>query len=204
MTLSEVYNHLLQRYNITVTGEMVTDFSDKGTRHSYIDVYNRILQPYHPAARILEIGVMTGGSLLLWDTWFDAAEITGIDLRQDFNRPQPWHDLLNQQHIQICWGVNSTRDSIFVPQRRFDVIIDDGSHRVADQLDTFRSYWHHVADGGVYIIEDIEDDESFETIMAYLSSRTPVLDTLNGYRVDYHQGKKDGRQDDQMIWIHKL
>lgn len=200
MTLSEIYNHLLQRYDIDTAGEMVEHFSDKGTRHSYIEVYDRILQPYHPAARILEIGVMTGGSLLLWDHWFDGAEITGLDFRISFNRPQPWHDLLNESHIELCWGVDSTKPSPFAESRRFDIVIDDGSHRVNDQIDTFDQYWPHVAPGGIYIIEDIEDANSFQRLLDYLEIAT----LRESVQIDYHQGFRAGRADDQMIWIQRL
>jgi len=203
-SLSEVYEGLVRRYDITTTGEMVEQFSDKGTRHSYIDVYDQLLAPYHPAARILEIGVMTGGSLLLWDTWFDAAEITGIDLRQDFNQPRPWHDLLQQPHIDLRWGVDSTKPSPFAESQRFDVIIDDGSHRVEDQIATFGQYWDHIAQGGVYVIEDIENEASFDRLVNYIHTRIRKHGTPNGYRLDCHRGYRDGRADDQMLWAHLL
>jgi SAM-dependent methyltransferase len=201
MTLSDIYNHLLQRYDINTAGEMVEQFSDKGTRHSYIDQYQDLLAPYHPEARILEIGVMSGASILLWDTWFDSAEITGIDLRPDFNEPRPWHNLLQEPHIDIHWTVDSTEPSQFPEQRRFDIIIDDGSHRVEDQMKTFLNYFDHLAPGGIYIIEDIEDDASFDRLEYYVHRRIQKYGTPSGYRVGSHRGRKHGRADDQMLWV---
>ena len=107
MTLTETYNALLKEFDIAQGGEMVYRFCDKGHNHSYLDFYERYFAPHRDHASILEIGVMTGGSLLLWQRWFDSLTATGIDLREGYNETFAW-----QSEIEaIChWGVDSTAD----------------------------------------------------------------------------------------------
>jgi len=57
--------------------------SDKYSTHSYHIVYDQIFGEYSDLPiRLLEIGVMSGGSLLGWSTYFTHpdAVITGIDI----------------------------------------------------------------------------------------------------------------------------
>jgi len=70
MTLHQLYD----KYYDPKTG-----WPDKGTTHSYIEVYEEILAPYRKTAKnILEIGLMSGESLRMWDEYFKG-EVFGID-----------------------------------------------------------------------------------------------------------------------------
>ncbi len=42
---------------------------------------------------------------------------------------------------------------------RFNVVIDDGSHVTADQIFTARNILPHMAQDGVYVIEDVQEPE---------------------------------------------
>ena len=60
--------------------------SDKGTVHSYISYYEESLKLYrHTAEKVLEIGVLDGGSTRLWKNYFDKAFIVGIDIGDSDN-----------------------------------------------------------------------------------------------------------------------
>ena len=41
-----------------------------------------------------------------------------------------------------------------------DIVIDDGSHRIQDQLNSFNILYPKLKDSGVYVIEDIRDIDS--------------------------------------------
>ena len=105
MTLTETYNALLKEFDIAQGGEMVYRFCDKGHNHSYLDFYERYFAPHRDHASILEIGVMTGGSLLLWQRWFDSLTASGIDLREGYNETFAWQQEIRAQHHrqhQLC------------------------------------------------------------------------------------------------------
>ncbi len=70
MRLSEFYNQLSPK-------------SDKGTEHDYINgYYDAEFTPRkNEYIRIMEIGVLNGESINLWNKYFeDAMEIVGVDI----------------------------------------------------------------------------------------------------------------------------
>ena len=103
-TLRQIYTDLVATHATSIAGEMVTTFTDKGREHSYIEYYEQWFEPRrHTPVQLLEIGVMTGGSMLLWQQYFDDVLLAGIDLREGFNRPLPFQDEI------LCmwrWGVD--------------------------------------------------------------------------------------------------
>lgn len=195
-TLRQIYDELVDQHARNIAGEMVTTFSDKGREHSYIEYYERWFEPRrHEPVQLLEIGVMTGGSMLLWQHYFSDALLAGIDLREGFNQTRPF-----QQDILAMWrwGVDSTRADRVPALGLYDFVIDDGAHDAASQIATFKNYWPHVAPGGTYFIEDIEDDTSLQNITRFL------LGYLHGvpHHKDYYRGFAH-RQDDRILAITK-
>jgi SAM-dependent methyltransferase len=103
--------------------------------------------------RLLELGVKTGGSLLLWRDYFPRGLIVGLDIN-----PVQIED--QSARIRTYQGKqDDTRllDRIASETARegFDIIIDDCSHiGVLSRV----SFWHlfdnHLKSGGLYIIED--------------------------------------------------
>jgi ubiquinone/menaquinone biosynthesis C-methylase UbiE len=57
--------------------------TDKNVLHSYVDnVYEDIFKDLRQSTKkMLEIGVETGGSLLMWREYFPNVTITGIDIK---------------------------------------------------------------------------------------------------------------------------
>ena len=66
--LRAIYDDLVKQYgNATDT---VHTFCDKGTDHTYIDFYAHHFARFKDKVDLLEIGVMTGGSFLLYSKYF--------------------------------------------------------------------------------------------------------------------------------------
>ena len=66
----------------------------------------------------------------------------------------------------------------------FNLIVDDGSHRNAHQLESFRVLFEHgLAPGGIYVIEDIESPD------------TPLCTDLQ---------PKQRTRDQVLYWMHQL
>jgi hypothetical protein len=193
--LRAVYNNLVAEHAANTPGEMVTVFSDKGTMHSYIEYYERHFEPHRALASILEIGVMTGGSMLLWQHYFDSVTLTGVDLRQGFNQARPFQDQLKS--VTWHWGIDST-DAQHVPDlEQYQFVIDDGAHDVESQMATFQNYWQFVQPGGTYFIEDIEDDANTDVLRRFIADWVTEPHTVDYYRGFAH------RADDRIIAITK-
>jgi hypothetical protein len=199
--MKEIYTDLIAHYNISTDGEIVEQFSDKGTVHSYIDFYGEHFAGRRMYARILEIGLMTGASMKLWTEYFYLYDIAGIDLRNGWNDTKPWQqDLETDPKIELHFGIDSTRQQVEFDDP-FHIILDDGAHDWQSQFLTFRNYWPQLAPGGCYYIEDVESAESMQKL------RTAILTWLGAgvtVGMSEHLGHKHGRADDQILIIKKL
>lgn len=114
----------------------------------YLPVYERVF-PASPMC-ILEIGVHQGGSLHTWKRNHPKAVVAGIDI-------DPRCRKAATDGIKVFIGRQSDRrflSSVVDSIPPMDVVIDDGSHRPYDQINSFKALWPHVRPGGIYIIED--------------------------------------------------
>lgn len=118
--------------------------TDKERRHRYIsEFYEREFAPFRDRKiRLLEIGVYTGGSMKLWREYFALGEIWGID-REDNREFFDFNFILGDAYSK------ETVDSL----PRFDIIIDDGSHKIEHQLWVIKNYKKKA---NMLIIEDVK------------------------------------------------
>ncbi len=101
----------------------------------------------------MEIGVQSGASIRMWEDYFSAARIVGMDV-------DPRCAALASPRVRIIIG--SQDDATLVPKLKsdypdgFDIIIDDGSHVGEHQQKTFPMYFTRLLKpGGTYVIEDL-------------------------------------------------
>lgn len=119
----------------------------------YFKVYERYLQEYRGRRmRFLEIGLSQGGSLQMWKRYLGPnAEIIGLDV-------DPLCRRFEDEQTRVFIGDQG--DSTFMRSLahevgQVDVVLDDGGHRMNQQVVTFEALFPIVALGGVYICEDV-------------------------------------------------
>jgi hypothetical protein len=100
---------------------------------------------------MLEIGTDKNKSLKMWEEYFPLAKIFGIDIGNELKHSRGETYKGDQSDIGFL------QDVINMIGVKVELIIDDGSHNPEHQLDTFVFLFEKLlADGGIYIIEDIE------------------------------------------------
>ena len=119
----------------------------------YFDIYEKHFRPFvGKSVKILEIGIYQGGSLQMWKEYFGpGAEIFGVDI-------DPRCKKFEDGQIRVFIGDQA--DSKFlrgIVQRtgNFDIIIDDGGHRMNQQITSFQVLYGYLNNGGVYLCEDL-------------------------------------------------
>jgi len=131
--------------------------TDKAADHWYTPHYHRRFRDLRDEPiTLLEIGIggyedpLAGGeSLRMWRDYFPAATIVGLDI----NLKAP---------IEGCHVEQGDQSDPRVLERlaetygAFDIIIDDGSHRPDDVMQSWVILWDHLRDGGWYVIEDLQ------------------------------------------------
>ena len=128
--------------------------TDKSDLTHYLENYEKCFNPLiDKEVRLLELGVLKGGSLLLWRDYFEKGVIVGLDIKSVHI-----DDPTGRVHVYQGEQQDLTlldRNSREMAPGGFDVIIDDCSH--IGQL-THMSFWHlfdnHLKPGGIYAIED--------------------------------------------------
>ena len=123
----------------------------------YLKIYDRHFSKFigkNPV--ILEIGIYKGGSLEMWNDYFDGnCTIYAIDIDPECTEVP---NKLERDNIKVFIGDQENRD--FWKQfkehaPKFDIIIDDGGHTMKQQIVTFEEMYSHVKDDGVYLCEDL-------------------------------------------------
>lgn len=151
---------------------------DKGTLHTYIPIYSEILEKYRNKSVVFEIGVSLGYSIKMWMEYFTDSRIIGIELYPQFNNPRCMiSELMEDKRCEI-WIDDATNENILnkIGDTKIDVVIDDGSHHLNDQIKSFNLLKDKMNVGGVYIIEDIEDIQSSRNVFLGLHDNCEIID----------------------------
>lgn len=138
----------------------VGDWPDKGSVHSYIDVYENILYEYAHDDRnnILEVGLMSGESLRMWAEYF-AGTVYGIDcgIKPIDGKADLTQAIKDGLNIFIGDASNSEEIKKCFDGIKFDVVIEDANHDIEQQLKIYVALRPHLNEGSIYIIEDVQD-----------------------------------------------
>lgn len=125
--------------------------TDKQYLHNYYNrFYQKLLSPYQQNCDILEIGVLDGASLKVWNDFFDSGIIHGIDInnyQSELDRVSMFNVDQSSQEKLMEFSNNGFK---------YDVIIDDGSHKMEDVQITAQILFENVKSGGVLVIEDLQ------------------------------------------------
>lgn len=158
---------------------------DKGTNHSYIDVYEKEMTQTKNIS-LLEIGVQFGHSIKMWQEYFENSWIGGIDITLQHLAFE------GMENVYLCDGTDKAQISKTLKNRKFNYIIDDASHTLEDQINSFDIFYPKLKDGGKFFIEDIANDNNLRKIKSHFSSQDIE------YKV-YDLRYVKGRFDDIMI-----
>jgi hypothetical protein len=126
--------------------------ADKSSRvHGYTRAYElHFALLRHQAVSLLEIGVGSGASLRMWRDYFPQARLYGLDIA-----PCQGLQIAGLRLFQGSQRDESVLERLVHETGPLDIIIDDGSHRWADQIASFQKLFPHVKPGGCYAIEDL-------------------------------------------------
>lgn len=121
--------------------------TDKVT-HGYLPAYLRIASELGVAAKVCEVGVWHGASLLMWQALFPSGLVCGVDSDPGARWPPGTLAVIRGQDDPDLPAV------LAVHARRWDLIVDDASHDGPLTRATLDLLWPLIRPGGFYVIED--------------------------------------------------
>jgi hypothetical protein len=134
-------------------GEIARELTDKGPwGHNFTDLYERFFGAWrHEPIRIFEIGIASGGSLRLWNAYFDKASIFAIDIVAS----KQYENARTRTFVADQSNRKQMAKAVAAFGGEFDFILDDGGHGVALQQISLGFLFKYVKVGGYYVIEDL-------------------------------------------------
>lgn len=174
--------------------EKYAHLTDKGTTHSYLqNFYGPNFERYkEKTINIVEVGVYHGGSVMLYHDYFDDCTIYGIDVQVYNDEFVNWCE--DKKNVRYILGDGYSVEGIETLPN-IDIFIDDGPHSTESQLMALRFYLPKMNNGGLFVIEDIQDDLT----MGLLFRNTPDELKEHTYTLDYRFDRN--RYDDRMFVI---
>ncbi|WP_337175004.1 class I SAM-dependent methyltransferase [Paludisphaera sp.] len=156
---SEAGNPLWDYFEANATGPGIVKW-----RH-YFEIYHRHLRKFvGREARIVEIGVYSGGSLGMWRSYLgDKTQIVGIDI-------DPVCKVYENDYTKIVIGDQEDRSfwrKFWAETGPVDILLDDGGHTHEQQIATLEECLPNIRPGGVFICEDIH--RSWNLFTPYLN-----------------------------------
>lgn len=118
----------------------------------YLPLYDEILSSWQGRKiSFLEIGIYKGGSMPMWQGFFaPESSLAFIDV-------DPACKGLELPGARVEIGDQADPDflaRIAAELGPFDLVIDDGGHKMHQQITSFRHLWPRLKDRGLYIVED--------------------------------------------------
>jgi len=151
-TYTKLTNNLISLYNKLPK-------SDKGTTHCYIQKYYSDIFKNKNIKNIVEIGVNKGYSINLWSKYFgNNTNVYGVDINLKKIDPS----IIFDDNVNLIEKNAVSEDIENVVPDDIDIIIDDGSHKLEHQIETFRLLFPKLKKGGIYIIEDIQNIDTMK------------------------------------------
>lgn len=149
------------------------DWPDKNSVHSYIPFYEEILKPYrHTAKNVLEIGLMSGESLRMWNDYFEGT-VWGMDCDvKPINGLADLTWIINAGYNVVIGDAAKASDiDKYFSTIKFDVIIEDANHEIDQQVAIYQNLKPYLNEGGIYIIEDVQDIDRTKTIFSIMGGK---------------------------------
>lgn len=132
--------------------------SNLGNCRSYTIFYNDFFNKQrNEKLNLAEIGISNGGSLLMWNEYFKNSKIYGFEINDslinNFNEKYNNNNILISK-IDVGYITKIVKCFNKINEQ-FDIIIDNSTHNVEDQIRLIKNVYKFLKPGGVIVIEDI-------------------------------------------------
>ena len=128
-------------------------FSSYKQEHDYTDFYHQNFKDIkNKYLDILEIGIAKGDGLASFYFYFPNSNLIGLD-------NNPFRTRYKSKRIRNIY-VDISSEKILKNlsnhlNKKFDIIIEDCSHKLIDQIICFKENFKNLKNGGIYIVEDL-------------------------------------------------
>lgn len=155
--------------------------------------------------KIAELGILDGGSLLMWKEYFVNSQIYGFEY--DNNLIYKFKQNYNNERIILNNMDVTKKDNIINAFSElnilYDIIIEDTTHQFEDQIRVIENAYQYLKPGGILIIEDIFKSYNEND---YINRLNPILENFQDYyfvELDHINRNSYGWDNDKLFILIK-
>ena len=153
----------------------------------YFDIYDHHFSRFRgKRVTVVEFGVFHGGSLQMWRKYFGRkSRIYGVDINPKCKR-------FEGRGIEVFIGDQEDRAFLRELAEKIgpiDVVIDDGGHRMGQQIATFEELYPRMSEDGCFLVEDVHSSYmpkfggGFRKEGTFMEYAKALTDKLNAWYV---------------------
>lgn len=175
--------------------------TDKNTVHSYTQVYEELFNKKRLTAnKVMEIGVQRGGSIKLWNNYFQNAVIYGLEISKNIN--SYLKKVIENKNIRYINGIDAYNKkfySSFISENKnsFDIVIDDGPHTLESMIIFVEKYIDLLKEDGILVVEDVAKIEWIDILKKFIKEEDKKFIKV------YDRRNIKGRFDDILFVVDK-
>lgn len=170
--------------------------TDKNTTHSYLDLYQTLLEhKKYTAKNVLEVGIgdisnLSGGSIKMWRDFFTNATVYGLDIL-------PLNRVMDQgiySRIMLYSETDAYNEEFFTKEFldkgiKFDFMLDDGPHTLDSMIQFIKLYSQIMTEDGILIIEDVQSWDWIDILVNAVPAHLKQF--IKAYDLRYVKGRYD-------------
>lgn len=193
----EPIRDIFRRYAVLDSEGRHVNGTDKQSNHNYGDAYEQLFFAYRDkeirvtktrteilperistrgdVKLMMEIGVADGSCLLAWREVFPNATIVGVDIHPS--------DRAHGDRIEFHFADQRERAQLerAAAGRRFDLIVEDATHKLENTLLTLLYLWPFVKPGGLYVVEEFDNCHGLRDGIKVLWPNAEVVNTTGPF-----------------------
>lgn len=174
--------------------------------HPYTLFYDSLFKhKKHERLKIAELGILDGGSLLMWKEYFTASEIYGFEYSDDLINK--FKQKFDNERITLSKLDVTNKNSILKAfselNELYDIIIEYTTHQFEDQIRVIENVYKYLKPGGILIIENIFKSYNEKD---YIHILTYILDHFQDYyfvELDHNNKNSTGWDNDKLFILTK-
>jgi SAM-dependent methyltransferase len=171
--------------------------------HPYTIVYQHMFEPFRlKELDFVEIGILHGASLNMWNEYLPNTRIYGYDFNQEF-----LNNVKKDKNIKVALmnvkDAQSIRDGLKIHDKQYDCIIEDSTHEFDDQVRVIKESLSFVKPGGMIIIEDIYKRIPEQRYREALSDICDEFQDIYFITLDHKNRMSEGHDNDKLLILVK-
>lgn len=174
----------------------------QGHRHPYTALYSLLLSQYRfQDVRFAEIGIAMGASAAMWSNFFTKGQIFMFDSDTNFIQNCRSYNLPRVQcaHMDV-FQQESIVSSLQAIGGNLDVLLDDSTHGIDDQIRIIEAALPYIRPGGMILVEDVFRDTPEEE---YEKRLEHILDLFSfcSFLTTEHDNKFSGTWNNDKVLV---